>query len=362
MFFVFLALSMLQSAPSAAPDAMLSTLLDCARKREQACATSAMQERPKVETALKSLLGYLDTSIHSHREKPEQRKVQFSEPTLEDGLWLANAFMQVSGDDTFVRRFKVRRDRIEATRLLNQKEYRPALDLIHSVRKIAELLEDLSFVFSTYLTSAYGNLGVGDGPRALEDCRIALELARRLEDPTKEALALYNLGTGYMHLGKVNEALDYSLQATEAAHNVRNLIWEANAWLNVGGAQLLNGNLEKAESAFLRALEVATQAPDKLAEGRAVYNLGLVYHRMDRWEDASRFLNRSLDFIRNLDIRHSHEIEASGFNYVEKDALELLLRCYQKLNRTEPELINPIVSRLEELRSSASTAPHHHAH
>ncbi|MBI2821878.1 MAG: tetratricopeptide repeat protein [Acidobacteria bacterium] len=317
------------------------------------------QDPQQTRDALQALITQFDSSVHSTRHKPEQRRVRYAEPTLETGIKLSEILSEVSGDDSYLRRFQARQDRITATKMLNDKQYRQALDLAQSVRKTALELEDKSFLFSTYLTSAYGYLGSGEGEKALADCETALRLARDLQDPSKQALALFNLGAAFMHLGRAAESLPYSMQAAEAAAKVGNKLWEANAWLNVGSAEMMHRRYEPAEQAFKQTMELARAVGDRLAEGRAYYDLGVLYHHWGRWEPASENLEKSLTFIREVDIRHSHDIEA--YNYVEKDALEMLLRCYEKMGRNDAA-VSTVRTRLAEMKEMPRQDHSGHAH
>lgn len=302
------------------------------------------------KAALQTLVTQFDGSVHSFRNRPEQRRVQYSDTLLDTGLKLSQILQELSGDNAYMRRFEARRDRMAATKLLNDKQYQKAMDLIQSVRKTALELEDKSFLFSTYLTSAYAHLGLGKGEQALANCETALRIARETGDPAKNALALFNLGTAYLHLGKTADSLPFSTQAAEAAEKVGNKLWAANAWLNVGSAEMILRRYEPGEKALQRTLTLAREVGDKLAEGRAYYDLGVLYHNWGRWQPASENLERSLEFIRTVDIRHSHDIEPDGYNYVEKDALELLVRSYQKMNR-EDATATAARARLEELKA-----------
>ncbi|MFB3142537.1 MAG: tetratricopeptide repeat protein, partial [Acidobacteriota bacterium] len=98
---------------------------------------------------------------------------------------------------------------------------------------------------------------------------------------------------------------------------------------------------------------------DPLGEGRALYNLGIVYSKQERWDLARDHLEQSLKFIREVDIRHSHEID--GYNHVEKDALERLLYSYQQLNLEDPAVIDPLRQRLEEF-GNMDRPDRQHAH
>lgn len=307
----------------------------------------AIQQHPtEARAALETLLGDFDSSIHSWRDKPEQRRVRYSQTILGNGLQLSRAVAKVSGDDTFQRRFEARRDRIQATQLLNDGEFREALSLIESVRSTARQLEDQSFLFSTYLSSAYAHLGQGLPEHALADCEIALQLAREIGDRVKYTLALFNLGTAHLHLSHYDQALTYSREAARSAAEIGNLIWEANAWLNVGYVGIRQRRYESAQAALEQTLTLSQEAGDPLGEGRAFYNLGIVYSEQERWDLARDHLEQSLKFIRGVDIRHSHDID--DYNHVEKDALERLLYSYQQLNLEDPAVIDPLRRRLQE--------------
>jgi len=307
----------------------------------------AIQEQPaQAKAALETLLANFDSSIHSWRDKPEQRRVQYSETILGNGLQLSRVVAEVSGDDTFQRRFEARRDRIQATQLLNDGEFQEALSLIESVRNTARELEDQSFLFSTYLSSAYAHLGKGMPESALADCEIALELARGTGDRVKYTLALFNLGTAHLHLSHYDQALTHSREAARSAAEIGNLIWEANAWLNVGYVGIMQSRYPSAEAALEQTLTLSQKAGDPLGEGRAFYNLGIVYSQQERWDLARDHLEKSLKLIRGVDIRHSHDID--DYNPVEKDALERLLYSYQQLNLEDPAVIDPLRQRLKE--------------
>ena len=320
----------------------------------------AIQQQPaEANAALETLLADFDSSIHSWRDKPEQRRVQYSQTILGNGLQLSRAVAQVSGDNTLQRRFEARRDRIQATELLNDGEFQEALSLIESVRSTARQLEDRSFLFSTYLTSAYAHLGQGMPESALADCEIALQLAREIGDRVKHTLALFNLGTAHLHLSQYDQALTHSREAARSAAEIGNLIWEANAWLNVGYVEIMQIRYESAQAALEQTLTLSQKAGDPLGEGRALYNLGILFSKQERWDLARDHLEQSLKFIRGVDIRHSHDID--DYNHVEKDALKHLLYSYQQLNLEDPAVIDPIRQRLEEFENMSRT-DHQQAH
>jgi tetratricopeptide (TPR) repeat protein len=317
------------------------------------------QEPDRAKAAVESLIADFDHSIHSWRDAPEQRRVNYSDTLLDSGLELSQMVTEVTGDDFLQRRFEARRDRVTATELLNDGDFEEALSVIQEVRATARLLEDQSFLFSTYLSSAYAHLGMGMPEKTLEDSQTALQIATRIGEEVKYTLALFNLGTAYLHLGQNDEALRYSSEAAESAAQIGNSIWEANAWLNVGYVEITQRNNQAAAEAFGKALSLSQKAGDPLGEGRAYYNLGIAYLNQEEWGLAREHLESSLRFIRDIDIRHSHDIDE--YNYVEKFTLEALLNIYEQLNLEDSAVIDPVRHRLEEF-ASQSLSGDQHAH
>ncbi|MEE2839794.1 MAG: tetratricopeptide repeat protein [Acidobacteriota bacterium] len=306
-----------------------------------------IRQHPEQATPIiEELLSQFDSSVHSWRDRPEQRRVRYSDDLLQSGLELTRLVTELTGDNTFERRFEARRDRVRATQMLNDGEFDEAMALIESVRDTARELEDQSFLFSTYLSSAYAFLGTGRPDKALIDCELALSLAREIGERVNLTLALFNLGTAHLHLGNHDESLTYSLQAAEAASEIGNKIWQANAWLNVGYVQIMKDQYGPAIESLRRTRSLSQEAGDPLGEGRAWYNLGIAYFRLRQWESTRDHLEHALEFIREVDIRHSHDI--TEFNTIERDALQRLLHSYQQLNLTDRALLEPIEQRLEE--------------
>ena len=140
-----------------------------------------IRQHPEQATPIiEELLSQFDSSVHSWRDRPEQRRIRYSDDLLQSGLKLTRLVTELTGDNTFERRFEARRDRVRATQMLNDGEFDEAMALIESVRGTARELEDQSFLFSTYLSSAYAFLGTGQPDKALVDCELALSLAREM--------------------------------------------------------------------------------------------------------------------------------------------------------------------------------------
>ena len=100
-------------------------------------------------------------------------------------------------------------------------------------------------------------------------------------DPGNPHLHFY-LGNALFGQEKFTEAHNSYLQAVQLDPAM------ARAYVNLGFCQEILGNNQQAEQSYLRAVE-ASGHPD------ALYNLGLLYQKRGRFEDAIRYLERYLE-------------------------------------------------------------------
>ena len=97
-----------------------------------------IRQHPEQTTPIvEELLSRFDSSVHSWRDRPEQRRVRYSDDLLQSGLELTRLVTELTGDNTLERRFEARRDRVRATQLLNDGAFDEAMALIESVRGTA---------------------------------------------------------------------------------------------------------------------------------------------------------------------------------------------------------------------------------
>ena len=314
------------------------SLLDRLETLSDAAAVRAVKGDPAAtRAALDELLTRVDRSVHSDRQRPEQRRVQYDRDALALGTRVGSVFATATGDRTYARRFKARQQRLDGTELLNKRRYRQALVPLAAALRESRALGDTWLEIITRINIAYAQLELGDGPRALAECQQAADRANAL-DVRARALASFNLGSIHLHLGRAGESIEYSRQAAEASREAGIRLWEGNSLMNIGAAHLQQGDVEASRVAFEQALEVLLKTSDRLGQGRVLYNLGLVAVQQQRLEDAAQYMERALPIIRAVDIRHSHAIETVPADYqnpIELSALQVLVDAYADLGRTE---------------------------
>lgn len=328
MFLVSVIAALVLVAQSGAPSLLdrIGTLDDAAAGRLVASEPAAARR------ALDDLLARVDASVHSDRQRPEQRRVRYDRAALALGARVGTLLADVTGDRTYARRFAAREQRLAGTELLNDRRYREALAPLTVALREAQALGDGWLETITRVNLAYGLLELGQGKEALAQCELASDLAARLDDKAR-GLTLFNLASVHLHLGNFARSLEYSGQAIQISRRVGIKIWEGNSLINVGAAHQQLGREDLARTAFEQALEVLEQSNDRLGVGRTLYNLGNLATREERYADAAAYLERALPIIRSVDIRHSHAIETDKEQYqnpFELSALRLLVDAYVK--------------------------------
>jgi len=327
---------------------------------DAAAARLVAAEGPATRGALDDLLARLDASVHSQRDRPEQRRVQYDEQTLVLGIRLSGLYAQATGDRVYSRRFEARQQRLAGTVLLNDRRYTEALVPLTAALAEAVALGDNWLHVITRVNLAYAHLELGHGHEARRESERAADAARALDDRAR-TLTLYNLGSVHLHLRNYGESAEFSRQAVALSRSAGIRVWQGNALLNMGAAYQQLGDLKASRVAFEEALGVLSQTGDRLGTGRALYNLAVVATRQERYRDAAAFMERALPIIRGTDIRHSHEIEVEPERYhnlFEVSALEVLVECYTQLNETDRAAAHMIA--LREARARAPHAGHSH--
>lgn len=316
-------------------------------------------DRPGTRRELDELLARVDASVHSDRQRPEQRHVQYDQEALATGVRAGRIFGTVTGDRTYARRFIARQRRLAGTELLNQRRYRQALVPLKAALREADALEDRWLQTITHVNLAYGYLELGSGKQALAECEAAAGAAKTL-DAKAQGLTFFNLGSVYLHLGDAARSLEYSEKAVPLSQKAGIKLWEGNSLLNIGAAHLQLGAVDRSREAFERARDVLEKTSDRLGLGRAWYNLSLVALRQERLEDTAAYMEKALPIIREVDIRHSHEIEATKELYanpVELSALQILADTYRKLGQ-----IDRAEAYMKQLSVAKARKPAGHSH
>jgi tetratricopeptide (TPR) repeat protein len=328
-----------------------------------AAVQTATRRAEETRQALTRLQERFDKSIHSARDVPEQRKVQFDAEALDHGLRLARIFAEATSDDRPLRLFTARQQRIQGTMLLNERKPAEAVKVLSAALAEAERLGDRWLEVITRTNLAYGHLELGDEPTALAECERALKLAEATGDERSIALTLFNLASVQVHLQRFEPSLAVGARAAEFARKVGIRLWEGNALLNIGIAHRQLKRTAEARQALTQARDVLLKTQDKLGIGRAYYSLALVEADLQDYRAAVSDMEHALPIIRGTDIRHSHHIEedpAAYYNSIEDSALQLLAAWYSKLG--DQQKAQEHTRALAALRATRPAAPGGHVH
>jgi tetratricopeptide (TPR) repeat protein len=316
-------------------------------------------ERSATREVLDRLIEQVDGSVHSDRQRPEQRRVQYDREALTLGQRVSSLYGRATGDRTYLRRFEARKLRLDGTQLLNDRRYRDALKPLTTALSEADALGDKWLQAITRVNLAYGRLELGHGQQALAESERAAEIASALDDKAR-GLTLYNLASVHLHLKNFQRSIEYSRQAVAVSQKAGIRIWEGNSLLNLGAALQQSGDVDAARTAFEQALGVLEKTRDQLGTGRALYNLGALALDQERFESAASYLERALPVIRVVDIRHSHEIELDAKRYrnpFEASALQMLIEVYTRTGQQDLR-----AGHLAALRRIQAAAPAAHSH
>ena len=196
-----------QAAPGATLDGLDS--------RPRAAAVRVVTSDPAAtRRALDDLIARVDASVHSDRQHPGQRKVEYDHAALALGGRVGSIFAAATGDRTYARRFAARQQRLSGTTLLNQRRYRDALVPLTAARREAQALGDTWLELITRINIAHGQLDLGRGAQALSECEHAAELAK---GSTSGPRAASNSGRCTAP-GPRDQSIEYSRQAAAASH------------------------------------------------------------------------------------------------------------------------------------------------
>ncbi len=313
-------------------------LADSILTLDHAAAVSAVQARPaETRAAIETMQKRFDDSIRSDRSRPEQRRVQYDNATLDRGLQLAGLYAEATQDGRPLRALKARQQRIEGTVLLNDRKYAEAVKKLNAALAEAEQLGDVWLQIITHTNLAYGYIELGDKEAASRACQRAYAIAEQSSDTRSRALTTLNVATMAMHVGDYSQVITYARTAATLAHEVGIKIWEGNALLSLGIAYREQGDRVKAREALISGRDVLLQTQDKLGTGRVFYNLAMVDAELGDVPAAIAEMERSLPIIREVDIRHSHQIDETrpGENPIEETALDLLARWHAQVGHAQ---------------------------
>jgi CHAT domain-containing protein/Tfp pilus assembly protein PilF len=171
---------------------------------------------------------------------------------------------------------------------------------------------------------AASNLGnvyeqLAESQEALAFLDRALDLSRQIGNRYEEALALHNRGKSYLTLGQAEQALDDFTDALTLREELGDRRAQASTLSAIGEALMSGGeaSLLRAVGVYERALELAAELEDPRRQtALAENNLGTVYIRLRRYDEAREVLLRARAGFRELGLRQSEAVALSNLGWL----------------------------------------------
>jgi DNA-binding SARP family transcriptional activator/tetratricopeptide (TPR) repeat protein len=163
------------------------------------------------------------------------------------------------------------------------------------LQRVANLFEDsgdLVHVVTPRSTAGHGSVFGGDPARGLALTSSALETARTLGHPEREAYALWHCAEAYAESGQVDEARAAGQDALAIAQRIAHRGWTATAWRAIGIAQQRAGELDAALQSFTRSLDSSEHL--NLFASWAAARAALVLVELGRFAEAAPMVDRAL--------------------------------------------------------------------
>jgi tetratricopeptide (TPR) repeat protein len=154
------------------------------------------------------------------------------------------------------------------------------------VLQIEETLERVDNQGATCLSLGLLNRKRGDPVAAEEWFTKALEVFRRIQDPSNQALALYRLAALKSDAQDFEEAIALATSALPLVSG-RNQAFTADLWEQIGRANLKLGYVVRAEQAYREAIAVAEQLGDTNLLASCLQNLGTALLLQQRDSNAA---------------------------------------------------------------------------
>ena len=145
-----------------------------------------------------------------------------------------------------------------------------------------------SYLPDTLLLKAYLDLGYYESSpvRALENSMKALELAKNLEDQTRQGIALELIGANHRLIGNKTQGFESSFEALAIYRHMGDLRREIALLVQIGTQYTADDNYTEGVKYLRRSLKLYEQTGNKSQISYTRVNLGETYRLMDRLDSA----------------------------------------------------------------------------
>ena len=199
-------------------------------------------------------------------------------------------------------------------------------------RAIATSVGDLRTEADAWIEMSTVSWTVGDPAAAEREARHALELARRLDDPSREAGAHLMLGLAAEFTGAHDRQLEAMSNALSAGRRAGDDPFVATALVNVGNAMIYLGRHDEARPALEEALALQLRHGSRLQVALTLSNLSYSAQlagdidRATAWADEAVSISRELGTSRALALALNNrgeleaiagDLDAAAMSYLE---------------------------------------------
>ena len=165
---------------------------------------------------------------------------------------------------------------------------------VHFVRRHAELLrQDVV----SELTALVPRLAKADASKALSVAETALAIAECLRDPESLAQGLRAKGNALYAIGRNKPAIDYHSKAVTLFRSINNAEQVARTLSSSIPPLVLRGHYDSALAAAKEAKAIFEKQGNQWRVARVELNLGNIYERQDRIEDALKCYERAYEYL-----------------------------------------------------------------
>lgn len=140
----------------------------------------------------------------------------------------------------------------------------------------------------------------GNYREAVTYYRQSLDSCKQVNNPSKLALRLGNLGLGLYYIKEYSEAIGCFEQSIHLFSSLNDKARIAGIWLNLGVIYLVTAKTEKAIDLFTKAELVFRSLSDNYSLGLVYLNLGIAHRDMSHYNLSEQFLLTSIQYWEQL--------------------------------------------------------------
>lgn len=188
-------------------------------------------------------------------------------------------------------------------------------DILTSKKTLSEMLLIAERIKADEaLSKANCNIGIAyhnlrDYMKGLEHYQRALEIAKKINNPSLEAACISNIASVYIDLREYEKALKHYQQALNIHRNIYCSKGEAKNLEGIGNVYANLGKYEKALKHLQQALKIDKNRNDPLSEAQDLDSIGDVYYQLGEYEKAFKVYQQALAIHRKIRYSQGEALE-----------------------------------------------------